>query len=300
MKKQRLLITGASGFLGSSLAYALREKFDVLGLNHTHPAPAWIKTERADLTHPGECKRVVQKFKPDICIHCAAMANIDRCEAEHEAAYLANVEATRFLTDALRGQRSKLVYVSTDAVYGGEGGNFTEDGTVRPLNYYAETKLQAESEAARCSDALIVRTSFFGWSIGQGKISTAEWVFNELSAARRIRGFTDVITASIYTFAFAELLERALAKDLAGVFNFTSSDSMSKDKLARTIARLFGLDAGLIEPVSIDQFPLKARRSKNLSLSSKKLSQSLGVQMPTVEQGLERFYRDRGLRSTLS
>ncbi len=296
MSKKRLLITGVSGLLGSSLAYALRDEFDILGLFHAHPYnPSWIRTEKAGLTSPQECERVVRRFRPDVCIHCAALADIDCCEFDRQSAYRDNIEVTRFLTDALLEQKSKLVFISTDAVYSGEGGNFREDDPVRPLNYYAETKLQAEGEAARCPHALIVRTSFFGWSLKQGKASLTEWAFNELSAGRNIRGFTDIITSSLYTFDLANILSRAIAKDLAGIFNFASANSISKYDLFRLVARLFGLDENLIEPVSVDQFPLKVRRSKNLGLLPLKLSQALGMALPTVEQGLERFYCDRQL-----
>jgi dTDP-4-dehydrorhamnose reductase len=294
MNKQKLLITGVSGFLGSSLAYALKDRFDILGIYHAHAfSLSGIRTCPADLASPEDCQRIVKEFKPDICIHCAALADIDRCETNREEAYRANVEVARFLTDALLGARCKLVYISTDAVYGGDEGNYSEDITPKPLNYYATTKLLAESEAVRCPGALIVRTAFFGWNRGPGKLSLTEWALKELSAGHKIRGFTDVITSSLYTMDFERLLTEALHKDLTGIFNFASADSMSKYELVRSLARQFGFDEGLVEPASIEQFPLKARRSRNLSLSSVKLSQALGLNLPTLEEGLERLYKDR-------
>ncbi len=300
MKKKKLLITGVSGLLGSNLAYYSREKFDVLGIYHTHDfMPSWVRTERADLTLSSECRRLVRSFSPDICIHCAALADIDRCEKERALAYQVNFEATCSLAQEMAGIAGKFVFISTDAVYGGGSVEISEEQPVRPLNYYAETKVRAEVEAVRCPGALIVRTSFLGWNLGAGKASLAEWAFNELSAGRKIHGFTDVITSSMYTLDFADVLERALEKDLSGIYNFSALGSMSKDGVVRTVARLFGFNEELIESVSLDQSSLKARRSKGLNLSPVKLSRALGVQLPTVAQGIENFYRDRGLRDQL-
>ncbi len=298
MTKKRLLITGVSGLLGSNLAYYFRDKYKVLGLFNTHPYhPSWVRTKQADLTRPEECERIVRSFRPDICIHCAAIADIDRCEIERQAAYNVNVEATRFLVEGLAGTSCKLVFISTS-------GGFTEEAPVRPVNYYTQTKLEAEREAARCVDALIVRSIFFGWSYGQGNLSVAEWAVNELSAGRRIKGFKDIRISSLYVFDLAELLERSLANGLAGVYNFASSDSVTKYELLMMIARTFGFEAALIRPISVDGVGFQGNRSKDLSLSSAKLQAAIGVSCPTVESGIKRFYQDRvqmnGLRNMKS
>jgi dTDP-4-dehydrorhamnose reductase len=298
MSKQHLLITGVSGFLGSNLAYALKDRFDILGVYHAHPfAVSGVSTCQADLASPEDCQRIVREFKPDVCLHCAALADIDRCESAREEAYRSNVEATRFLTDALLGARCKLVHISTDAVYGGEEGDYSEETPPKPLNYYAHTKLLAESEAVRCPGSLIVRTAFFGWNLGPGKKPLSEWVLGELAAGKTIRGFTDVITSFLYMFDFSDLLLKALESDLVGIFNFASADSISKYAFARALARRFGYDEGLVVPASFDQFPLKARRSKNLSLDTSKLTRELGISLPTVGQGVERLFFDRPGRS---
>lgn len=287
MSKKRLLITGVSGLLGSNLAYYFRDKYEVLGLFNTHPYhPSWVRTEQADLTRPEECRRIVRSFRPDICIHCAAMANIDRCEIERQAAYSVNVEATRFLVDGLVGTSCKLVFISTS-------GEFTEETPVRSVNYYTQTKFEAEQETARCVDALIVRSIFYGWRHGQGNLSFVEWAVNELSAGRRIKGFNDIRISSLYVFDLAELLDRSLANGLAGVYNFASSDSVTKYELLMMIARTFGFESALISPISIDSVGFRGKRSKDLSLSSAKLQAAIRVSCPTVESGIKRFYQDR-------
>ncbi|NTV28866.1 MAG: SDR family oxidoreductase [Candidatus Omnitrophica bacterium] len=294
MAKQRLLITGVSGLLGGNLAGFFRDKYDVLGVYNTHTfKPAWVVTEQVDLTSEESCARVVAAFRPDVCIHCAALADVDRCEVDRAAAYRINVEATRFLVKALSGRACQLVFISTDSVYDGTGGKLSESSPVRPQNYYAETKLLAESEVARHPDSLIVRTSFLGWNLGEGKLSIAQWAVEELSNGRRIKGFTDVRTSSIYTMAFARILEAALQKQLKGVYNIAASDSLSKCELLFQIARLFKLDEGLIDPVAISSFPLKAKRPLDLSLVSDKVAGALGITLPSMAEGVEEFYRDR-------
>lgn len=287
MSKKRLLITGVSGLLGSNLAYYFRDKYEVLGLFNTHSYyPSWVRTEQADLTRPEECGRIVRVFCPDVCIHCAAMANIDRCEIEKQMAYKVNVEATRFLADELVGIACKLVFISTS-------GEFTEEEPVQPINYYTQTKFEAEQEAARCAGALIVRSIFYGWSHGQGNLSIAEWAVNELTAGHCIKGFNDIRISSLYVFDLAELIEKALTEELTGVYNFASSDSVTKYELLMMIARTFGFEPALISPILIDTVGFQGKRSKNLSLSPDKLCDAIGVSCPTVESGINRFYQDR-------
>ena len=120
----------------------------------------------------------------------------------------------------------------------------------------------------------------------------AEEVLNELPAGRRIKGFTDVRFCSIYTFDLAELISAALDKKLEGIYNIVCSSVLTKYDFAVRLAKLAGLDSNLIEPISVDDFKFIAQRSKDLSLDIGKFIRDTGVSVPTIEQSMDRFYRD--------
>lgn len=292
--KKKILITGVSGLLGCNLAWYFRKNHTVLGVYGQHRVEIeGVHTVGADLTRPGAIRSIVKEFKPDVIIHCAAITEIDKCEHDRKLAESVNTGAVRYVVRALRGSKTKLVHISTDAVYDGIKGNHKETDRVRPLSFYAETKCRAEKEALKHKNVLIVRTSFYGWNlIARDKKSLGEVILENLRAQKRFPGFTDVHTGLIYTFDLAKLLDRALGKNLKGIYNFVCSSSLTKYDFAVKIARVFGYDESLIDPIPVEKSHFTAQRSKNLTLSSAKLAQALKVRIPKLEESLNNFYRD--------
>ncbi len=287
-----MLITGVSGLLGSNLAYYFREKYDVLGLYLSHPvAMEGIQTQKADILSESSLKKAVQDFNPGIIVHCASLANIDFCEKNEDFADRVNVFGTRTVVETIKDDEIKLVYISSDSVYDGYKGNFLETDPVSPQNYYGLSKYKGELEALRKGNSLILRTNLFGWNV-QNKHSIAEWILNELTQRREIRGFSDVYFSSIYTFALAHILDKATEFNLTGLFNCGSCTSLSKYEFAIRIAECFNLDKGLIKPISIDHHDFKAIRGKNLTLNIDKLRNALGENLPSIQESIETFYKD--------
>ena len=292
MHKERMLITGISGLLGSNLAFCLKDSYDILGVYHRHKVDIdGVHVCPVDLTTGNGLCKLITEFKPEIVIHCAAQADVDVCEEYPQEAERINVVGTQNLIKALSDPDAKLIYISTDLVYDGVKGNFSEKDPVHPLNCYAITKCKAEGEALKRKGALVLRTNFFGWNV-QGKYSIGEWVINELTRKREIQGFTDCIFSSIYTLEMAKVLDLVIKKNLSGVYNCASSTSMSKYDFISTIAARLDLETNLINPVLIDDFGFKARRSKNLNLDTSKLARGLSVDIPPIDYSIERFVED--------
>ena len=163
-----MLITGASGLLGNNLAYFFKEGYDILGLYNAHPVTIeGVRLQKLNLLSQASVEKIIDDFSPDIIIHCAAIADVELCETEKPLADEINVLATKILVDAIdRIKKSlKLIHISTDLVYDGSKGDYREEDPLKPLNYYGLTKQKAEWEALRIKNALVVRTSFFGWNI---------------------------------------------------------------------------------------------------------------------------------------
>lgn len=292
IKKKKILITGISGLLGNNLAFCLRDRYEILGVYHTHRVEIdGIHTRAADLTTGAGLRELIVRFKPEVVIHGAAQADVDICEERPREAENINVTGTQNLIRALEGSEATVIYISTDLVYDGVKGNFSEDDPVNPLNHYGVTKRKAEEEVLKRKGSLVLRVNFFGWNI-QNKYSLGEWVIHELVRQREIQGFTDCTFSTMYTFELAELLDSAIQKNLSGIYNCVSSTSMTKYKFISQIAERLDLNKDLIKPVLIDHFGFKAKRSKKLNLNTRKLARDLAMDIPSVAHSIERFVED--------
>ena len=287
-----MLITGISGLLGNNLAYYFKNKYEILGLYCSHPVSiAGIQTEKCDLSCSNSTKDVIERFSPSIIIHCASLTNVDQCESDPEITNKINVISTKNIVDIISDKNIKLVYISTDSVYDGIGGNFSENDNVNPLNCYGRSKYEGELEVLRKKGSVILRTNLFGWNI-QDKESLAEWFLNRLQGNEPMKGFEDARFSSIYTFILAGIIEQCLEKNLAGLYNCVSSDSCSKFEFGRRLARLFNFNEDLIQSAKLADVSFVAPRGHDLSLDVNKLARDLGQQLPTIQEGLDQFHRD--------
>ena len=160
-----MLITGVSGLLGNNLAYYFRNKYEILGLYNYHPISIQcISTRECDLTSRNGIRAIIDEFQPEVIVHCASLTNIDLCELDKSTANALNVEATRRLVQSVDGRTAKIIYISTDAVYDGVNGNFSESDPVIPRNYYGQSKYEGELEVSKRKNSLIVYLPSKRWS----------------------------------------------------------------------------------------------------------------------------------------
>jgi dTDP-4-dehydrorhamnose reductase len=243
-----------------------------------------------DLLEPGAVERVFDDSQPDWVIHCAALANLEACEHAPELARQLNTELPKNLAIQCRNGGARLLHVSTDAVFDGQRGNYTEQDSPSPPGVYSQTKLAAEYAVAEANpDAIIARVNLYGWSMG-AKRSLAEFFFNNLQAGNEIMGFEDVHFCPLLANDMADIFLKMLDKELHGVYHVVSSESISKYDFGVAIARKFGFDPGLIVPRSVTESTLTAARSPNLTLKVDKLIHDLGEVPPKISPALDRFY----------
>ena len=189
----RILVTRASGLLGLNLALEAAKQHTVFGTVNSHP----IKTKafevlRANLLDPGALDRVLTYANPDWVIHCAALANLEACEANPALAKELNTDLPEKLATIVARGGARLLHVSTDAVFDGQRGNYSEDDQPEPLSVYARTKYDGEQVVAGVNpEAIVARVNLFGWSLS-GKRSLAEFFYYNLAAGNQVMGFTDV------------------------------------------------------------------------------------------------------------
>lgn len=287
----RILITGASGLLGLNLALETTRRHTVFGtVNHNDLKTGHFTVIQTNLLAPGAVERLLESTQPEWIIHCAALANLDTCEADPLLAKQLNSELPKFLASHVARSGARLLHVSTDAVFDGLRGDYAEDDIPNPIGVYSRTKFEGELAVAEADPtAIIARVNLFGWSL-VGNRSLAEFFFNNLSLGRQVMGFTDVFFCPLLVNHLADIFITMLEKNLSGLYHVVSSESLSKYDFGVRLARRFNLDSSLINPTSVVQSGLKASRSPNLTLRSDKLACSLGEPLPTISTGLDRLF----------
>ena len=294
-----VMITGASGLLGSNLCLAARDAgLDVIAVGGSRRLrPDVGVSVSADLTKPGSAEDLLRKLSPEAVIHTAASVDVARCETDPAYAQRLNAHVPEEMAQACRRLGIRLVHISTDAVFSGESAQaYGEDDPTGPINEYGRAKLEGERRVLRVApDALVVRTTIYGWS-AQDKQSLGEFFVTRLSRGERTNGFADVWMSPILVNDLANVLLQLVAMETSGILHVAGHDSVSKADFGRRIALAFGYPPDLIESVNLSEYPLSAPRPLRPCLSVARVEAMLG-RMPTVDEGVAHFreLRDSGL-----
>lgn len=240
-----------------------------------------------DLTDFPATMACLDQVRPSVIVHCAAVTDVDQCEVDLAAADRLNVGATELLSDWARSRGAFLVYISTDAVFDGRRGHYSEQDAPAPVNHYAQTKLRAEKAVRRRlpQSSLVVRTTLHGWS-HSGRLSFSEWILRGLLLGEQRTLFSDVRFSPLLANDLARLVLELVARRASGTYHLGARDSCSKYEFGLCLARVFGLPSDSLVPISADEFPFKTRRPKDISLVVDKVSALLGRPTPSVEEGL--------------
>ncbi len=278
--------------MGSNLIFcATKKQYSVFGVSRSVPIrSSRLKWIRCDLSEKGPAHRCLNQIAPDIIVHAAAMTNVDACEKDPELAERQNVLASSNLAEWAHANKSFLLYVSTDSVFDGARGRYSEEDAPGPLNAYARSKLMGEEVVrAVCPHSLILRTNLYGWNF-QDKLSLGEWILRGLLQKETLGMFTDVYFAPLYAGDLAQIILELVNIRAKGVYHAGASDACSKHAFSVLLADIFVLDATSIAPTSVVAFPFAAKRPQNTTLRVEKISNLLGHSMPTIEDGVRKFH----------
>ena len=277
--------------LGANLVFYASRRYRVFGLSRSVPVrSASLQWVQRDLSDKASIHNCLNRIAPDIVVHAAAMTNVDACENDPNSAEEQNVFVSSEIAEWARAHQSFFVFISTDSVFDGLEGRYSENARPNPLNVYARTKLAGEEMARSiCPASLILRTNFYGWNY-QAKLSLGEWVLRGLLQKERRTMFADVFFSPLYAGDLARVILDLVKARAEGVYHAGASDGCSKYAFSLLMAEIFGLDAGSIAPVSVESFPFDAKRPKDTTLRVEKLSNLLGRAMPTIEEGMRKFH----------
>jgi len=253
----KILVTGANGQLGTDLCKVLQH-FELIPLTHSD----------IEISDMNSVKQVFTKHKPDIIINTAAYVRVDDCETEQDKAFLINALGARNVAVAAQELGAKLVYISTDYVFGGESQPqdipYTEFDTPIPLSIYGKSKLAGESFVRHlCPRHFIIRTSgLFGIAGASGKGGNFVETMLKLAKEREeLKVVNDQVFSPTYTKDLAKKIAQLITTEYYGIFHITDRGYCSWYEFAKEILKLADLKIRLI-PITSDEYPQKARRPR--------------------------------------
>ncbi len=284
----KILVTGATGLLGSSLVPLLQERgHHVLRLGHTHAADL-----NANLASFVQTSFALDQARPEVIINLTALTNVDRCESHPHEAYLLNVKPVENLCAWMRvsGRPCYLIQISSDQVYDGAGPHEESILTIR--NYYAMSKLAGEF-AAGAVPSSIFRTNFFGRSLREGRASFTDWLHGALRGQTPINVFEDVMFSPLGIGTLCNCIERAIVKQPLGVFNLGSRDGMSKADFAFAFAHATKLPTtNLMRGKASKVATLAVRRPTDMRMQCERFESRMGLKLPRLIDEIQMVAHD--------
>nr|MEE4267324.1 dTDP-4-dehydrorhamnose reductase [Candidatus Krumholzibacteria bacterium] len=257
----RILVTGAEGMLGHTVVQQLQPLHDMSGIDLAH----------GDLTVPGTAEALLEEYRPEWVIHCAAWTDVDGAETSRELALAVNGTATGLMARACDQVGCGLTYLSTDYVFNGQGGpeGYGEDDARDPVNYYGLTKAAGE-EAVEAMTApwQIVRIS---WLFGDGPVNFPRTMRRLLAERKTLRVVNDQTGCPTYTVDLAQVLAFLVSGRHRGIFHATNGGVCTWWDLAREVARLEATDPGRVHPCASSEYPTAAVRPRCSVLHSTRL-----------------------------
>lgn len=276
-----IAITGATGQLGTDLTAELHKR------NHVVYG---FGSRDLDVADAAAVSASLARLRPDVVMHCAAYTAVDLAEDEKERCSRINCDGTENIARACAGLGCKLLYISTDYVFPGDGERPWEpDDPTEPLNYYGLTKYQGEEAVRASTDRhFIVRISWVFGLHGKNFVKTMLRLGAERDALTVV---ADQVGSPTYTRDLSVLLADMIETEHFGTYHATNEGFCSWYEFADAIMRKAGLSAR-VNPVTSAEYPTKAKRPLNSRMSKEKLTERGFRRLPTWENALDRFLKE--------
>jgi dTDP-4-dehydrorhamnose reductase len=279
MLKSKVLITGAKGQLGSDVVLCLQDLgYEVCGYG----------SQELDITDFEQVTKIYSKIKPDIVIHAAAYTKVDLAESEPEKAFLINAYGTRNIAVASEAIGAKLVYVSTDYVFNGQGSApYNEFDSTSPLGVYGKSKLAGEQFIRDFSSKFfIIRTS---WVYGLHGVNFVKTILKLAEDHDDLNVVYDQIGSPTYTVDLAKFIGQLIETNLYGIYHASNTGSCSWYEFAKAIFEEAGLSNIIVNPVTTADFPRPAPRPSYSVMDHTAIRLNGLTGLPHWRESLNRF-----------
>jgi dTDP-4-dehydrorhamnose reductase len=285
------LITGCNGLLGQKIAQIAWNGWKIVGVDlHESAVTPGIQYRRLDITAEQAVSQLIEETKPDWVINTASVTNVDRCEAAKELAWQVNVKGAENVALACQKIGSKMIHISSDYVFDGKNGPYSEEDPTNPLSWYGKTKLEGEQiTLSRSPENIVLRTMVLYGYEPAVRPNFVTWVINSLQTGKAIRVVADQWGNPTYADNLAEALLKLCVSGAAGLFHFAGGEFLSRWEMATEITQKFDLNAELITPIATSELNQSAPRPLRSGLKTEKIEKLLGIKPLSFQEGLNRM-----------
>ena len=288
----KLLVIGGSGLVGSTILQYNPYSWDITATYNLHPQDNtnanFIKMDLLDDLNP--ILDLIEKVKPNFVVHTVAYPSVDFCEEEHLLADKLHVEKTQKIAEICKKINSKLLFLSTDAVFEGElNRKYVESDDTNPVNYYGQTKLRAEKIVLNSSkNNVVLRTAVVYGHHEKSRFTN--WILDYLQQNKTVDPFVDQYNTPTLVNDLVKSIFLIFQKNISGLFHATGPNCVNRFEFAIKLANKFNYDKSLIKPVTSKEKKQNAPRPISTCLNSKKLEQAINFQFTNLEDGISLIF----------
>lgn len=257
---------------------------------HTSPVieASGFKTVSMDIRHKDEVESVISRLSPRVIINAAAVSDIHQCETQKDLAFGVNFTGSKNVAEVSEKIGARLIHISTDLVFDGITGNYSEKDDPHPLSNYGQSKIEADNFITSfCSNYCIVRPSLiYGASLNSSE-SFIEKMLSGFQNGVPYRGFTDEFRNPIYVRTLsAIILKLAQTTEFNELFHVCGPERLSRYDFALNVCAAFNLNRTLVIPAKSDEYPLSSLRPRDCSMDIFKIKQKLKANILGISEGL--------------
>jgi dTDP-4-dehydrorhamnose reductase len=289
----KILITGGSSLLGKSLIETAPENVQLAltrnkNVNAITPH-AWYDL---DIRNRSDIFELFEIVRPNVVIHCAAIGGVDYAEQEgyYQQVFDINVTGTQNVIDAANGYKSKVVYISTNAVFSGENPPYNENSALEPVNAYGVIKRHAERAIQDTAKKWLIIRPFllYGWPFLGGRMNWVTTIYEKLSNGGSFKLVADHTWMPTYAPDCASAIWKLLFQSDNEIYNVAAPERATLYEFGLKICDVFGFDRNLIRPVQSEFFMNMAKRPRDTSYDLIKLSKA-DIMLSDIRTGLEKM-----------
>ena len=293
MQTKKILLTGSNGLLGQKLVSLLVQQTDIQliatsrGTNRMDFTDGY-EYQEMDVTNAKQVAEVIETTRPNAIIHTAAMTNVDQCEGEKDLCWAMNVQAVEYLVKACEKNQIFLCHLSSDFVFDGSSGPYSEENSPSPISFYGWSKYAAEEvvKRSKCSWNIVRTVLVYGITNDMSRSNIILWVKNSLEQNKPINVVTDQFRTPTLAEDLALGCWLAVSQEAKGIFHISGKDFLTPYEMAIKTANFFGLDKSLISQVDSGNFTQPAKRPARTGFVLDKAISVLGYNPVSFEEGI--------------
>jgi dTDP-4-dehydrorhamnose reductase len=296
--KKRILVVGSNGMLGQRAwsFFSKKENIALLACSvEDESVCSGADYVSCDLTIRDDIKKIILDFYPDFVINAAAFTNVDKSESDREMAWKINVKGVEYLAEACRIIDAHLVHISSDYIFDGTNGPYSEKAKPNPLGYYGRTKLASEN-ALKISGAFntILRTNVL-YGIADSRPDFVRWVVSSVRSGKPIKIVTDQFNNPTFIDDLVQAISKIIEYKKQGIYNIGGKEFLSRFEFTNIIADFFNLNKELISPIQTEELKQPAKRPLKSGLITLKAESEIGYRPHSITEALSKMKKELSL-----